>query len=55
MKAKLRESEEYRSVLEIDLSREDSEVRKARVLMLREERMQKEKQQEKQQELMVLW
>ena len=41
MKAKLRECEEYRSVfLEIDLSREEREVRK-----LKEERIQKEGQQ----------
>ena len=47
MKTKLRECEEYRSVfLEIDLSREEREVRRARVLKLKEERIQKEKQQE---------
>ena len=39
MKAKLRECEEYRSVfLEMDLSREEREVRKARVMKLKEER-----------------
>ena len=38
MKAKLRECEEYRSVfLELDLSREEREVRKARVMKLKEE------------------
>ena len=47
MKAKLRECEEYRSVfLEMDLSREEREVRKARVMRLKEERIQKERQQE---------
>ena len=49
MKAKLRECEEYRSVffiLEMDLSREEREVRKARVMELTEERIQKERQQE---------
>ena len=46
MKAKLRECEEYRSVfLEMDLSREEREVRKARVMKLKE-RIQKERQQE---------
>ena len=45
MKAKLRECEEYRSVfLEMDLSREEREVRKARVMKLKEERTQKERQ-----------
>ena len=39
MKAKLRECEEYRSVLEMDLSREKREVRKARVTNLKEERI----------------
>ena len=39
--------EEYRSVfLEMDLSREEREVRKARVMRLKEERIQKERQQE---------
>ena len=43
MKATLRECEEYRSVfLEMDLSREEREVRKARVMKLKEERIQKE-------------
>ena len=47
MKAKLRECEEYRSVfLEMDLSREEREVRKARVMKLKEERILKERQQE---------
>ena len=49
MKAKLRECEEYRSVfciLEMDLSKEEREVRKARVMELTEERIQKEGQQE---------
>ena len=47
MKAKLRECEEYRSVfLEMNLSREEREVRKARVMRLKEERIQKERQQE---------
>ena len=46
MKAKLRECEEYRSVfLEMDLSREEREVRNARVMKLKEERIQKERQQ----------
>ena len=45
MRAKLRECEEYRSVfLEMDLSREEREVRKARVMKLKEERIQKERQ-----------
>ena len=45
MKAKLRECEEYRNVfLEMDLSREEREVRKARVMKLKEERIQKERQ-----------
>ena len=43
MKAKLRECEEYRSVLEMDLSREGG---KARIMKLKEEKIQKEKQQE---------
>ena len=46
MKAKQRECEEYRSVLEMDLSREEREVRKARVMKLKEGRMQKYRQQE---------
>ena len=41
MKAMLRECEEYRSVLEMDLSKEEKEVRK-----LKEERIQKVRQQE---------
>ena len=42
MKAKLRECEENRSVfLEMDLSREEREVRNARVMKLKEERIQK--------------
>ena len=45
IKAKPRECEEYRSVfLEMDLSREEREVRKARVMKLKEERIQKERQ-----------
>ena len=45
MKAKLRECEEYRSVfLEMDLSREEREVRKARVMKLKEDRIQKDRQ-----------
>ena len=35
MKAKLRECEDYRRVLELDLWREEREVRKARILKLR--------------------
>ena len=47
MKAKLRECEEYISVfLEMDLSREEREVRKARLMKLKEESIQKEMQQE---------
>ena len=47
MKANLRECEEYRSVfLEMDLTREEREIRKARVMKLKEERIQKERQQE---------
>ena len=46
MKAKLRECEEYRSVLEMDLSREERGVRKAIIMKLKEERIQKERQQE---------
>ena len=48
MKAKLKECEEYRSVLEMDLSREERErgVRKARIMKLKEDRIQKEGQQE---------
>ena len=44
MKSKVRECEEYRSVLEMDLSREEREVRKARVMKLKEERIQKVRQ-----------
>ena len=42
---KLRECEEYRSVFR-DGSVEGREVRKARILKLKEERIQKEKQQD---------
>ena len=46
MKTKLRECEEYRSVfLEMDPSREEREVKKERILKLKE-RIQKEKQHE---------
>ena len=44
MKAKLRECED--TFLEMDLSREEREVRKARVMKLKEERIQKERQYE---------
>ena len=46
MKAKLRECEEYISVLEIDLSREERGVRTARVMKLKEEIIQKDRKQE---------
>ena len=45
MKTKLRECEEYRSVFR-DGSVEGREVRKARIPKLKEERIQKEKQQQ---------
>ena len=41
MKAKLRECEEYRSVyLEMDLSREEREVRKERLMKLKEKKQE---------------
>ena len=47
MKTKLSKCEEYRSVfLDMDLSRKEREVSKERILMLKEEIIQKEKQPE---------
>ena len=47
MKSNMTDYEEYSSVfLEMDLSREEREVRKARIMKLKEEIIQKEKQQE---------
>ena len=50
MKTNLRECEVYRSVLEMDPSREEREVRNTRILQLKEKRILQEKQQE-----LIVW